>query len=250
MFKHYRLGLAIALVAVLASNTLPSMAISKGIPARWAAKRYKVPAVGSPLRRESAATRGDCPVDPAIALTPLDGIATTTTAYPTLFFRVPASSDLPVEFTLQDGKKTVYQTKFPLTGARRTISITLPSADLAPLTIDRDYRWRLLIRCSNDPNNADHLVTSGIVRRVVPDAAVTAKLQTLARSEAALSQSLRVPEIYAEAEIWQDALMELVRLRRLQPQNPQVLGQWRRLLKSADLDAVVNDPLSPELNHD
>ena len=241
MFKYCRWGLAIGLVA---TSILPSMAIAKGIPARWAAKRYKVPAVGIPLRREAAATRGDCPADPSIALTPPDGLATTTTAYPTLFFRVPASSTLPATFTLKDGTKTVYQTKLQLAGDRRTIGISLPSTGLTPLTIDRDYRWSFTIQCSNDPEGAN-LVTTGIIRRIVPDAAVTAKLQTFARSESTPSQPPLVPEIYAEAEIWQDALMELVSLRRRQPQNPQVLAQWRSLLKSVALDAVVNDPLSP-----
>lgn len=245
MFKHYRLGRAISLVAVFAINILPSIAIAKGIPTRWAAKRYKVPAVGIPLRREAAATRGNCPAETLIALTPPQSIATTTTAYPTLFFRVPAISgnSLPFKFELKDGNKTIYQTTLQVTGNRRIVAISLPStAKLAPLTIDRDYRWLSKLQCSNDEESAN-LVTTGIIRRIAPDAALSAKIKAVSQADSASAQPPQLPEIYAEAEIWQDALMELVSLRRLQPQNPQVLAQWRRLLKSADLDAVANDPL-------
>ena len=244
MFKYRRWGLTIALVASFATSILPPMAIAKGIPSRWAAKRYKVPAVGIPLRREAAATRGGCPVDRLTALMPPDGMAATTTAYPTLFFSVPtllASNSLPAEFTLKDGNQIVYQTKFQLVGNRRTIPISLPSTgQLAPLKIDRDYQWSLIVQCSNEPDS-DRIVTTGIIRRVVPDAALAAKLQAFSQATPAPTNPPQLPEIYAEAEIWQDALMELANLRRLQPKNSQVMAQWQSLLKSADLGAVAND---------
>ncbi|AFY96574.1 DUF928 domain-containing protein [Chamaesiphon minutus] len=243
MWKNYRWGLAIALVASFATNIISTEAIANGIPARWAAKRYKVPSLGSPVRREAAATRGNCVTDLPIALTPLEGIAVTTTAYPTFYLRVPAiptNSPVPLEFTLKDGNKTVYQAKFQLAGKRRIIALSLPATGiLPPLEIDRDYRWSSSIQCSNDSEEAVNLVTNSIIRRVAPDAALTAKLEAVSAS----SSTATKPEIYAEAEIWQDALTELVNLRRLQPTNPQVAAQWQTLLKSADLGTVVNDPL-------
>lgn len=243
MLKNYRWGVAIALLASLATNIIPMEAIANGIPARWAAKRYKVPTVGSPVRREAAATRGNCATDLPIALTPPQGIAVTTTAYPTFYLRVPAipaNSPVPLAFALKDGNKTVYQAKLQLSGKRRIIALSLPSNQkLPPLEIDRDYRWSSSIECSNDSEESVNLVTTSIIRRVAPDAALTAKLQAVSSSS---SQATK-PEIYAEAEIWQDALMELVNLRRLQPTNPQVAALWQTLLKSADLGAVVNDPL-------
>jgi Domain of Unknown Function (DUF928) len=242
MLKNYRWGLAIALVASLATNIIPIEAIANGIPTRWAAKRYKVPAVGSPVRREAAATRGNCLDDLPIALTPPEGIAVTTTAYPTFYLRVPAvpaNTPVPLEFTLKDGNKIVYQAKLKLAGKRRIIALSLPSNQkLPPLEIDRDYRWSSSIQCSNDSEEAA-IVTNSIIRRVAPDAALTAKLQAVSSS----SSTATKPEIYAEAEIWQDALMELVNLRRQQPTNPQVMAQWQTLLKSANLDTVVNDSL-------
>ena len=242
MFKNYRWGLAIALVSSLATSIIPNEAIANGIPARWAAKRYKVPAVGSPVRREAAATRGNCFTDPPIALTPPEGIAVTTAAYPTFYLRVPAvpaNSPVPLEFTLKDGNKIVYQANLQLSGKRRIIAVSLPSSGIMPpLAIDRDYLWSSSVQCSDDPESVN-LVTNGIIRRIAPDAALSAKLQAASQPTATATK----PEIYAEAEIWQDAVMELVNLRRLQPQNPQVMAQWQALLKSADLSTVVNDPL-------
>jgi hypothetical protein len=242
MFKHSRWGLTIALVASLVTSIIPNQAIANGIPSRWAAKRYKVPTVGAPVRREAAATRGNCLTDAPIALMPPDGLAVTTTAYPTFYLRVPAvpaKSPVPLEFTLKDGNKTVYQAKLQLSGKRRIIALSLPSnGKLPPLEIDRDYRWSSIVQCSDDQESVN-LVTNGIIRRITPDAALSAKLQAASQPTATATK----PEIYAEAEIWQDALMELVNLRRLQPKNPQVMAQWQALLKSADLSTVVNDPL-------
>ncbi len=269
MFYHFRWGLAIALVLSFATNILPPVAlalafakrsegkplpqqkpigtiIAKGIPARWAAKRYKVPTVGSPLRREAAATRGECPRDPLLALVPQDSVSMTTQGYPTLFFRVPARSanSMPLEFTLRDGETIVYQTKLPIVGKRQIVAITLPStANSVPLTLDRDYQWSATIPCSNDAESA-YFRTTGMIRRIAPDADLSAKLQATS-VEAQATNRPQVPEIYAEAEIWQDALTILANLRRSQPNNAQVTAQWRSLLESADLAGVVNDPLAP-----
>jgi Domain of Unknown Function (DUF928) len=261
MFYHFRWGLAIALVLSFTTSILPPVAlafakrsegkpigtiIAKGIPARWAAKRYKVPTVGSPLRREAAATRGDCPRDPLLALVPPDSISTTTQSYPTLFFRVPARSpnNAPMEFTLKYGETIVYQTKLPIVGKRQIVAISLPStANSAPLTLDRDYQWSATLPCNNDAESA-YFRTTGIIRRVAPDADLSAKLQATSVETQATNRP-QVPEIYAEAEIWQDALTILANLHRLQPNNPQVTSQWRSLLESADLAGVVNDPLAP-----
>lgn len=83
-----------------------------------------------------------------------------------------------------------------------------------------------------------------MIRRVAPDAELSAKLQKTSLQDRS-SNRPQVPEIYAEAEIWQDALTILANLHRLQPNNPQVTSQWRSLLESADLADVVNDPLAP-----
>jgi Domain of Unknown Function (DUF928) len=246
MFYHFRWGLAIALVLSFATNILPPVAIAKGIPARWAAKRYKVPTVGSPLRREAAATRGECPRDPLLALVPPDSTSVTTQSYPTLFFRVPARSpnSTPLEFTLKDGETIVYQTKLPVVGKRQIVAISLPStAKLPPLTLDRDYQWSATLPCNNDAESA-YFRTTGIIRRIAPDADLSAKLQAASAQDRSTNRP-QVPEIYAEAEIWQDALTVLANLHRLQPNNLQVTAQWRSLLESGDLAGVVNDPLAP-----
>ncbi len=93
-----------------------------------------------------------------IAIVPIEGFSATTSAYPTLFFRVPslpANSSLPVKFALLDGNKTVYQTKFPFTGIRRTIGVELPSTgELQPLEIDRGYRWMSSLQSGNTSASA------------------------------------------------------------------------------------------------
>jgi Domain of Unknown Function (DUF928) len=246
MFDYRRGGLSIAIV--LSFTTFMPMAIADSIPQRWAAKKYKVPNVGKPLRREAAATRGSCTIDSPVALVPIDGLTATTNPYPTLFFSVPtlpANSSLPVKFTLLDGNKTVYQTKFPLTGTRRTIGVILPATtELPPLEIDRDYRWSFSLQCGQTSASASHTI-GGMIRRVAPDATLRDKLLALAPASPEPSVLLQLAQIYAEAELWQDALMQVVELRRLDPKNPQVIDQWKDLLHSVDLEAIAKDPIDP-----
>jgi hypothetical protein len=256
MFEYRRLGLSIALCLSVA-NMLSPQAISSGIPQRWVAKKYKVPPVGSPLRREAAATRGGstlgqgtCPQDTPIALIPKEGLSATTSTYPTLFFRMPsvaANKPLPAKFTLLDGDRAIYRTNFQLVGERRTIGISLPSTEkLPPLTIDKNYRWSLTIQCSTANQESVRIDLAGMIRRVVPDALLAAKLQALSESPTTPNNPLQLAELYAESEIWQDALMQIVSARKLQPNNPQVTAQWQSLLESAQLNSVVNDPLAPD----
>jgi hypothetical protein len=82
-----------------------------------------------------------------------------------------------------------------------------------------------------------------MIRRVAPDATLRDKLLALAPRSPEPIVLLQLTQIYAEAELWQDALMQVVELRRLDPKNPQVIDQWKDLLHSVDLEAIAKDPI-------
>jgi hypothetical protein len=53
-----------------------------------------------------------------------------------------------------------------------------------------------------------------------------------------------VPNLYAQAGLWYDALAALASLRQSQPQNPAFVTEWRELLGAVNLEALANQPIS------
>ncbi|HEY9711717.1 MAG TPA: DUF928 domain-containing protein, partial [Oculatellaceae cyanobacterium] len=52
-------------------------------------------------------------------------------------------------------------------------------------------------------------------------------------------------ELFAEAELWQDALATLAQLRRDNPTDSTVAANWAKLLRSADLGDITQESLLP-----
>lgn len=224
--------------------------IANSVSSRWQYKRYKVPTVGVPNRTDTQGSRGDCPVITPITpqvLNPQNqyySFSTTVSEYPTLFFHIgehkqPLRS-FPVKFVLKDDQnKTLYQKNFQLIANRRIIDINLPAyTNLKPLTINQNYQWSLTIDCSeNNPviedENSETIEShsTGLITRV-----------SLPPEFAAMTFSPEnLPSVYANFEIWQDALMSASQLRRLQPQNSQGINEWNKLFSLIGLEKLAND---------
>lgn len=224
----------------------PPILLATGIPQRWEAKEYQPPAgIGTPKRIEGGGTRsGNCP-SPSKALTaliPSNGFGVTVAAHPTFFVYMPAlsppTSSVPVEFVLEDADgNNLYEATFKTTGTPGILMLSLPSdAGLSPLEIGQDYHWAFSIICRQDDRSRD-ITTEGWVRRV--------ELDSTLKTQLAQATPEKQVELYAEAEIWQDALATLVQLRRDHPNDEAIAADWAKLLGAADLNHITQESLVP-----
>lgn len=228
----------------------PQILQAQGIPQTWTTNKYQPPrGIGAPSRVEGGATRGpgdNCPVvgKPLTALIPSDGFSTTVAAYPSFFVYLPASlapsTTLPVEFVLEDSEgNLVYQSQFRTNGNSGIITLNLPhDVSLLPLAVGEDYRWSFSILCPPQDERSNDLVVEGWVRRVALDPTLDTQL--------AQASPIKKVELYAEEELWQDTLAQLIELRRNYPSDSEVTNQWIKLLNAAGLSNLVGESLASQ----
>jgi hypothetical protein len=203
------------------------------------AQEFVPPDRGMPGRRESGGTRGGCLPNQTtlMALMPNSNISQTVSGYPTFFWYVPATTAEVAEFVLLDSNdREIYTTTFALDHQAGIIQLSLPDATLPPLTIGTEYQWYFSLICDMQDRSGD-VFTSGWIQRIAPNPALTRQLEQVAENDRA--------KVYAEAGIWQDALMHLATLRTAQPNNAEIAQQWETLLESVDLEDLVTQPMLP-----
>lgn len=243
LVRSLKLSLLVGLFTLIQT---PQLLLARGIPQRWEAKKYRPPAgIGAPQRVEGGGTRGpdSCLAGKALtALVPSNRFGATVAAYPTFFVYMPAvspqKSSLPVEFILEDADENeLYKATFQTTGRPGIVTLSLPTgAGLSPLQVGRDYRWSFSIICQPGESTVN-IEVEGWVRRVELNPTLNNRLQQA-------SPENRV-ELYAESEIWHDALASLVQLRRNNPRNSAVAARWSQLLSAAGLNNIVQESLVP-----
>ncbi len=226
----------------------PQVLLAQGIPNRWEAKQYRPPSgIGAPTRTEGGGTRSldrSCPVvgKPLTALLPSSGFGATVAEYPEFFVYMPALSpqalQLPVEFVLADASgNTIYKTTFQSNGKPGIVTLSLPNqAGLQPLKIGQDYKWSFSIICQPDERTRD-MTVEGLVRRVELNGTLSNQLKQ--------ASPQKQVELYAEAELWQDALATLVKLRRNYPNDAAIEANWKKLLSAAELNNIAQESLLP-----
>jgi Domain of Unknown Function (DUF928) len=125
------------------------------------------------------------------------------------------------------------------------VRLSLNDAKLAKLAIGKQYLWTVQLMCERivrDIPTEPYIENSiggrdqGIIERILPDAQLKKTI------EAADAQQL--PRVYAEAGIWQDALLSLHERRRTQPHNAELNADWESLLKSAGLSDFAQAPIA------
>lgn len=241
--RHFSLTQVRPITVVLLTSLLLSAWSSVAFADRYVPKR-----AGIPGRREGGGTRGACmntslttivqkntpqnsSIIQATALIPEDS-GTTVSAYPTMFWSVPATSPTFGEFVLLDQETEVYSSRFQLSGQPGVIAISLPSnSGIPPLQVGKDYRWKFQVACGNE----QFMSTEGNIQRVQPSAQLAKKLKTASMSDQA--------KIYAQEGIWYSALENLATLRRAQPNEPVLEKRWQELLESVKLGPVAKDNL-------
>lgn len=249
-FFNFSVALSLKLTLLISFMTLvqsPQVLLATGIPQSWEAKRYQPPMdMGTPGRVAGGGTRGsgDCSMSgttkPLTALVPNNHFGATLTGYPAFFVYIPAlepqASPRLVEFVVEDSDKNlVYKAKFPTNGIPGILSLRLPNqAGLLPLKVNQDYRWFFSVVCDADDRSKD-MTVGGLIRRVQLNTGLNNQLQ-----QASLEKQV---DLYAEAEIWHDALATLAQLRRDRPNDSMVGKKWQQLLNAGGLKNIEPESL-------
>ena len=162
---------------------------------------------------------------PFLALVPQSNFGYTLASHPTFWLYIPGYSD-SINFTLKDEDtgEEIYQTKFNLESEQGIISLKLPSA--APrLKVGKEYRWRFVFNCRNDPKN---LFVEGVVARKATTENLTSQLNSAATV-------MEMIDIYEENGLWHETITTLGNLRRSYPDNVAIAARWKRLLERDDI---------------
>ncbi|MEM9509679.1 MAG: DUF928 domain-containing protein [Cyanobacteria bacterium P01_E01_bin.35] len=207
---------------------------------------FEPPNRGTPQSSEGTGSRGDCldksSLPPLKSLGGKTNLKFTTSERPTFWVYIPytRSEASYGEFSLQDGERDIYRTRFQLPTKPGIVGVSLPDTAV-PLNVGRQYRWYFDINCSVSASS-DYSATpaslTGIIERVNLSDNVARELNTT-------SNSLNQVASYAKHGIWYDALTELAQLRLQQPENPDFKQAWDKLLSDryVNLAKISSEPI-------
>lgn len=204
------------------------------------------------MNTQGGATRGDCFANkdesPVALVPPASKMGETVAESPTVSWYMPKTqaSVMPsvMQFVLRDGEKNeVYSVKYSLdkyeeetaegkkkfvvVGTPGIMSLTLPVAtSMSALKIGQEYKWELTVMCDSSDQSTNILMEGGI-KRVEPNPTLAARLQQATPEE-------RVT-LYADENLWYNAVATLVELGRDRPNDPNLAAIWDKLLTSQGL---------------
>ena len=162
----------------------------------------------------------------------------TTAASPQLFMYIPPTSAESMQvFVKDEGGTDVYRTEpINIPAKSGVIAISIPETE-AQLEIGKNYRWIVAIICDSQKRR-DDLVVSGLLRKIEPNSNLANQLENAEKTE--------YPSLYANNGIWLDAVTSLAELRYTEPDNSDLVNEWKELLESARLNDVAEAPLLSE----
>lgn len=183
---------------------------------------------GRPNRQTDAASRGSCDGINATELTALvpNNGGLTVSEYPTFWVYVPnePKNIKYAELVLQDEaeQKNLERTRYTLQSTPGIVSVTVPSKPQNSLKKGKTYNWYFRLVC-NSGNSFD---VGGTIERVSIGSAVNDDYQS-----------------YLNNKIWYDALNNLGKRRRRNPQDPTLKQEWANLLAAngVDLKTLVQE---------
>jgi Domain of Unknown Function (DUF928) len=235
LFKYVMLGIA----PLISLSFLPIW-----MAPTLAGVTFKPPGAQAPKRSSGGASRDGnlcgfaTPATNNTSVTPLiptTNIGFTVVERPTIFVYIPTTTAKTALFTLQtEDSKYSYRTTLSLPQQPGVMQVKVP-ASVPALKTGKNYKWSLVMICTQELE-PDSPWVSGWIRRVEPNGKLTSQLNK--------AVSLDLISRLAETGIWYDSLSNLAQLRRSQPNNPALNDAWQALLKSANLSAIANAPLS------
>jgi Domain of Unknown Function (DUF928) len=172
------------------------------------------------------------------ALVPKNKIGRTVSDSPTFFFYLPQTDAELAEFILQDENyNVIYQQDLTIKNLSGVIGVSIPAnTNVPPLEVGKNYTWKFTVVCDPEDRSSDW-PESGIVRRVEVSADILRKLEN--------ANPRQKTVIYAENGIWQDALSTLAAARRVNPNDTDLVADWKSLLDSVELGEIVAEPMLP-----
>lgn len=182
---------------------------------------------GRPGDRTGGGSRTPCPSINApftTALIPMNNLGKTVAERPTFWFYVPYSPQAAPagEFVLQEENgNEVYRTAFTLPATPGFVSFSTPLA-VEPLKANKLYRWYFKLYCEEQKSSTPVFV-EGWVQRVERTPVLERQLQ---------AAKLREYVVYADNNIWYDALNYLAQLRLNNPSNSMLADNWTNLLSA------------------
>jgi hypothetical protein len=195
------------------------------------AVKFRPPTAGAPSVRVTGGSRGSG--DTAITLDVLapDDIGVTTREQPSLFWFQSKPADAKFELTLLQENKVnplvqVTVERSTKAGIQR-MKLSDHGVKLAPGV---EYQW--VVALVSDPDNrSSDLVASGVIKRVEPTADLKEKIATATPAS--------LPNVYAEAGIWYDALSVLTDQIEANPENKTLRETRADLLLQVGLKAAA-----------
>ncbi len=232
-----------SLQSVIALSLALATGLTVGLTGSPSAQaQFRPPNLGTLKTTAGGATRsGTCTTEKTAltALVPASKMALTTEKYPVFFLYLPKNNAQAAEFTLKDeADRDVYRTTIPLTGRSGVVSFQLP-AEAPGLAVGKDYQWFFNVICQPTDRLRDDFVAAWI-RRVEPNPDLSSTLKNAAARQ--------IPNVYAQAGIWQDTLVALAKLRRDRPTDFTLNEEWSSLLKSQGLSQISRVAGSPSVN--
>lgn len=226
-FPQPQITLTCAITLVLATTCVPLQASTTTQPSPQPQPQEEpdFSGYGRPGRRAGGGSRSPCSSTnpPLTALIPVTNTGKTIAERPTLWFYVPYSpQQAPVgEFVLQEeGGNDVYRTLFALPETPGFVSLS-PPPTVAPLEINKSYRWYFKLYCEPQRTSAPIFV-EGWVQRVEATPQLANQLYLAAQEYS----------VYATYGIWYDAVASLAQLRLTNPLNDRLNEDWAKLLSS------------------
>jgi hypothetical protein len=194
--------------------------------------KFRPGAKGAPSVRVTGGSRGSGDATITLDVLAPDETGLTTQEQPSLFWYQSKPAEAKFELTLLEENKVkpLLQVKASGSGKAGIQRLKL-SEHGVKLAIGTEYQW--VVALVTDPDNrSSDLVASGAIKRIEPTVDLKAKL--------ARATPASVPEVYAEAGIWHDALASLSDQIDAQPANKALRETRADLLRQVGLKAAAN----------
>jgi hypothetical protein len=186
---------------------------------------------GAPELTTGAASRSSSSAI-LIALEAVGQETLTVETSPTVFIYVSETDASEGVFVLKDeddndiGRVTVALPEQP-----GIVRIQLPESLMSEaLQVGKEYQWFFSPQSENESGINTTFITGWIQRT---------ELNSNQVAQLANADPLAAVDLYAEAELWQDALATLAELREASPNNPTLETKWNNLLTQAGLDSLA-----------
>lgn len=214
---------AIGAVAVAASIGIASSA--------QAGPKLNVENRGAPSLTAGAASRSSNSAT-LIALEAIAQEPLTVADYPTVFIYVSDTDATEGVFVLKDeddndiGRVTVALPEQP-----GIVRVQLPENLMSEaLQVGKQYQWFFSPQSENQSGINTTFITGWIQRT---------ELSPNQIAQLTNADPLAAVDLYAEAELWPDALATLAELRQSSPNNPTLETKWNNLLNEAGLGSLA-----------